>query len=80
MFLKKFVNPNKKFRSGPSIATVGRSQCVHASGFSLSKTTLGKIHLTLFRYFVCSVNRALFYNTLETRVTALRQFKTEVKI
>ena len=61
MFIKKFARPNQKFRSGRMIASVGRSQCVHASGFIVLKlvaTTLDEIRSTLFRYFACSVNSA----------------------
>ena len=54
------------------IASVGRSQCVHANGFIVLKlvaTTLGEISSTLFRYFTCSVNSALefFTNMLQVR-------------
>ena len=62
MFFKKFARPNKKIRFGRMIASVGRSQCVHANGFIVLKlvaTTLGEIRSTFFRYFACSVNSAL---------------------
>ena len=55
MFLNKFVCPNKKIRFGSMIASVGRSQCVHANGFIVLKlvaTTLGKIPQ---RFFVISL-------------------------
>ena len=62
MFLKKFARPNKKIRFGCMMTNVDLSQCVHANGFvalKLLATTLGKICLTFFRYFACSVNSAL---------------------
>ena len=46
MFFKKFARPNQKIRFGRMIASVGRSQCVHANGFIVLKlvaNTLGKI-------------------------------------
>ena len=63
MFLMKFARPKQKIRFGRMIASVGSSQCVHASGFIVLKlvaTTLGKIRSTFFRYFACSVNPQRF--------------------
>ena len=62
MFFKKFARPNQKIRFSRMIASVGRSQCVHANGFIVLKlvaTTLGEIRSMLFHYFACSVNSAL---------------------
>ena len=54
MFLMKFARPNQKIRFGRMIASVGSSQCVHASGFIVLKlvaTMLGKIQ----RFFAISL-------------------------
>ena len=54
MFLMKFARPNQKIRFGRMIASVGSSQCVHASGFIVLKAcrhNAGQNSLNVFSLF-----------------------------